>query len=1019
MSSTANTANATGTPGLAGWDRLVGLTTPAGRGALRLDGRHAAGLILGGPADLFAVRHGESGTATRRNFTGARRNFVARLPAGSLVPSPPALGVWRLVLVPLPDCEVRWLGENGFRQIAELARASQRTDGTATADLPEADRPGWTVTARALVFGLERGLLAIADALRVGQPPRDATPLRPRAIGSLAAGGVLAGASGLWWLRMVGGDVIRNDGGPTQRAGGGELLLLTGQDWVTAVEPCTVESASSWELLTAGQLWGATDQHIGRLLRVIEARIEQADADFVATLRRRKQINASVVAGAARAAYGVIGAIDRQAPPAEVAHLDVYQRAAAVLRLLVEQQAAEDEVTVVEPADRSQPPADERTALQVVARASGLHLRAVRLPAGWWRRDLGPLVGWRRPDEPNPAQAVALVYRRGRYRAVDPQTRATRPLDANSATRYERAATQCQVPLPLRAGLREVLRGGLRGAGRDLRGLIGTASVVATLGLAVPLISGRVLGEIASQGADSGLISFALVLVASALVAALIGVAQNLHLLRLEGRVELGAQLAVWDRLMRLPPRFFTRTSSGELANAVLGITFVRESLSGMLSQVVFSSVTALADLVLLFVVNAEVAACGLVLLALTAVFTWLVGRAVVRRQRRALPAEHRAAARTNQLLGGITKVKIAGAEDRAYSWWSAATSTARAELQRVRRAQAVLISAAGVIPIAGQLTLFALLAGPLAGQVTASGFFVVNVAFALLLGATLVLVTAGVEVVAALPRLANLHDIIDAAPERRPDRADPGEIRGEIALHNVTFGYQVDEPPILDDISFTVRPGEFVAIVGPSGCGKSTLLRLLLGFETPRSGTVRYDGQDLCELDVQAVRRQCGVVLQDGTLFAGSLRENICGAGSYRLDQVWQAVRMAGFEQDVDELPMGLGTMLPFGGGTLSVGQRQRVLVARALIHRPRVLFFDEATSALDNRTQEVVTASTRELAATRIIIAHRLSTVMDADTILVMNRGRIVQRGTYRTLLADRDGLFYRLASRQLLTS
>ncbi|GIE91023.1 ATP-binding cassette domain-containing protein [Actinoplanes regularis] len=983
------------TPMIAGWTDLIGLTTPAGRGPLRLDGQYAAALIRGGPADLFAIRHGGADGAQ------ARRHFVARLPAGTLMPSPPVAGAWQLVVVPLPDTEVGWLGEAAYRTVVGAADAAVTPDAAGEE------------VARALVSGLETGLQAIADALRTGQPPRDAPPLAPRSVGSLAAGGVLAGTSGLWWLRVVGGDVVRNDGDRGEPIGGGELLLLTARDWITATAPCTVESMSSGELLAAGQLWTAADRHVARLLRVVETRIGRADAEFLHTLRKRKQINAAVVADAARAAYGVVGATDRQAPPAEVAHLNTYQLAAAVLRALI----TEDQVRIVEPADRSQAPADQRAALHAVARASGLHVREVRLPGGWSRRDLGPMIGWRRTGDDGKEEAVALVHHRGGYRTLDPQTGATLPLDAAEIARFGEAATVVQVPLPLASTLGDVLRGGLRGGRRDLTGLVLTAAVVAGLGLAIPLMSGRVLGAVAGQGTGDGLLQSAALLVSSALVAALVGIAQNLRLLRVEGRVELGSQLAVWDRLMRLPAQFFSRTTSGELANAVLGITFVRESLSGVLAQGVLAGVTVVADLLLLAIIDIRVALSGFALLAATSVLAWVCGRAVMRRMHRALPAEHRAAARTNQLLGGITKVQIAAAEDRAYSWWSAANSTARAELQRVRRVQAVLAAAAGVLPIAGQLALFALLAGPLAGRLTIEDFFVVNVAFALLLGAALVLVTAGIEVVAAVPRLADLHEIIDAEPEKRPDRADPGEIRGEISLHNVTFAYHADQPPILDDVSFTVRPGEFVAVVGPSGCGKSTLLRLLLGFEEPRSGSVRYDGQDLWELDVQAVRRQCGVVLQDGTLFAGSLRENLCGAGSYPLDRVWEAVRMAGLEQDVQALPMGLGTMVPFGGGTLSVGQRQRVLIARALIHHPRVLFFDEATSALDNRTQEVVTSSTRQLAASRIIIAHRLSTVRDADTILVMDRGRIVQRGDYDMLMADRDGLFHRLASRQLL--
>jgi ABC-type bacteriocin/lantibiotic exporter with double-glycine peptidase domain len=396
-----------------------------------------------------------------------------------------------------------------------------------------------------------------------------------------------------------------------------------------------------------------------------------------------------------------------------------------------------------------------------------------------------------------------------------------------------------------------------------------------------------------------------------------------------------------------------------------------------------------------------------------------LFGSTVIRRQRRALPEEHRAAALTNQMLAGVTKIKLAAAEDRVFSKWTELNATVRRGVNRVRQAQSVLVAVATALPVTGQLVLFGMLAGPLAGQISVTAFLVINAAFALLVGALIVIVTAGVEVLAAVPRLAVLRPILGAEPERTPDRVDPGDLRGDLALAGVTFAYQPDEPPVLEDVSLHVRPGEFVAIVGPSGCGKSTLLRLLLGFERPRNGSVLYDDQDICDLDVHAVRRQCGVVLQDGLLFAGSLRENICGAGNFTLERVWEAARMAGIDEDIDRLPMGMNTMVPMGGGTLSVGQRQRVLIARALIHRPRILFFDEATSALDNRTQEIVTASTRQLAATRIIIAHRLSTVVDADRIVVLDRGRIVAQGTFDELMTDEGSLFYRLARRQLLTS
>jgi ATP-binding cassette subfamily C protein len=215
--------------------------------------------------------------------------------------------------------------------------------------------------------------------------------------------------------------------------------------------------------------------------------------------------------------------------------------------------------------------------------------------------------------------------------------------------------------------------------------------------------------------------------------------------------------------------------------------------------------------------------------------------------------------------------------------------------------------------------------------------------------------------------------------------------------------------------VSLQCRPGEFVALVGPSGSGKSTLLRLLLGFEAPEAGAIRYDRRDLAALDARAVRRQIGTMLQNGRLLAGDIFTNIVGASTLTLEDAWAAARLAGLDEDIRQLPMGMHTVLSDGASTLSGGQRQRLLIARAIVHKPRLLFFDEATSALDNRTQEIVGESLERLAVTRLVIAHRLSTIQKADRIYVLERGRIVESGTYRELM-QRRGVFAALARRQL---
>jgi NHLM bacteriocin system ABC transporter ATP-binding protein len=964
-----------------GWDRLVELAHAGPGGRFALDAGAAACLVVGGDADLFAVP--DEGRA--------RQHFVARVGAGSLVPCPTTSGRWRLELAALPGTGLRRLARS---DVDGLLRGA---DGDPAA--------------LAFADGLDAALLAIADAVREGQSPREAIALQPRQILSLVEGGAVTGNSHVWWVRTVGGHVLRND----EPRGGlsTDLALLAGRDWIVADTACTLESLSSAELLATGELWPAVDRYLTRLLRVVEGRITEASTDFVRSLHERKRVNAVVLADAARTALGVVGTGQTVDPPDQHSSFALYQRAAGVLRVVV--QGAD--VAVTEPADRRRPTGTPREALAAVARSSALHLREVGLPPNWWRRDLGPLVGWRPGRDGGPDRPVALVFRRGRYREADPDTGTMSRLGSGAARALRLEATQVQSPLVRDGGLRRALRAGLRGAGRDSRAVLTASAVAALLGLATPLLTGIVLGLVAGGNSPRDLPQFAVLLLVAATVASLATIAQNLRLLRLEGRAENGLALLLWDRLMRLPVRFFRTRTTGELANAVLGLSFIREALGGVVPMLVTAGTTVLADVVLVFVLSVPIGLCALLLVVASGLLVAGFGVLVVRRQRAALPGEHRAAALTNQLLGGIIKIKLARAEDRAFSRWFDVTARARAELNRARRVQALLVAVGSVLPIAGQLALFVVLAGAWAGTVTPSRFFVLNVAFAMLLGGLLVLVAGSAEVLAALPRLQALTPILAAAPEGHPDRPDPGELRGDVRLTNVTFAYDPDDPPVVEDLSLHVRPGEFVALVGPSGCGKSTVLRLLLGFEQPRTGAVLYDDQDLAELDLQAVRRQIGVVLQGGLLFAGSIRENICGAGNFSLDQVWEAARLAGLEDDIDRFPMGMGTMMPFGGGTLSVGQRQRVMIARALINRPRLIFFDEATSALDNRTQDVVTRSTQQLAATRIVIAHRLSTVINADRIVVLERGRIVQEGTFAALMGQPDGLFHRLAVRQLL--
>jgi ABC-type bacteriocin/lantibiotic exporter with double-glycine peptidase domain len=390
--------------------------------------------------------------------------------------------------------------------------------------------------------------------------------------------------------------------------------------------------------------------------------------------------------------------------------------------------------------------------------------------------------------------------------------------------------------------------------------------------------------------------------------------------------------------------------------------------------------------------------------------------------QRPVIAAEGQIVGLMLQLMTGIAKLRVTGAEGRAYAQWANAFADQKRLEMRTGEIDARLEVFSAAFPIVSSICLFAVMMSTLddgvgSGSAISTGDFIAfNAAFGTFIAETQALAAASLSVLSVVPLFERARPILDAQPEVDTSKADPGELSGLIEVDHLSFRYRPGEPLVADDVTLTVRPGEFIALVGPSGSGKSTMLRLLLGLEKPETGSIYYDGRDLTELDVQKLRQRIGVVMQNARIRAGTIYENIVGAGRHTLDDAWTAARMAGLEEDLRSLPLGMHTTLQQGGSTLSGGQRQRLMIARAIVARPRLLFFDEATSALDNRTQAIVSGSLQDLQATRIVIAHRLTTITRADRIYVMDRGRIVQAGTYAELMAQ-EGLFVDLIRRQLL--
>ncbi|MYZ08181.1 NHLP bacteriocin export ABC transporter permease/ATPase subunit [Streptomyces sp. SID2999] len=647
-----------------------------------------------------------------------------------------------------------------------------------------------------------------------------------------------------------------------------------------------------------------------------------------------------------------------------------------------------------------------------VALASRVRVRAVRLEGRWWRENVGPLVGHRALS----GAPVALLWRRGGYVAVQPATGRETPVEKANAEEFEPRAVMFYRPLPeKRLGPLGLLRFSLGGTRNDVLNLLLAGLVTVAIGALVPIATGKVLGEYVPQARENLIAQVCLAVMLSGVVSAAFTLLENLTILRLEGRIEGSLQPAVWDRLLRLPTRFFGGRSTGELASAAMGISSIRRLLAGV-GPVVAQSVTVGAmnvGLLLYYSVPMAMAAIAM-LLVIGAVFTGL-GLWQVRWQRRLVTLGNKLNNQAFQTLRGLPKLRVASAENYAYAAWAREFARSRELQQKVGRIKNLSsVLGAVYLPVC-TLVMFMLLAGPAKGSMSAASFLTFSTAVTMVLTSVTQLTGAFVSAVAALPLFEELRPVLDATPEVRAGSTRPGPLTGALEARRLSFRYSDDGPLVLDDVSFAVRPGEFVAVVGPSGCGKSTLLRLLIGFDKPVSGSVLYDGQDLGALDQSAVRRQCGVVLQHAQPFNGSIMDVVCGTEPYSPEEVMAAIELAGLAEDVQRMPMGLHTIVA-GSGAVSGGQRQRLMIAQALIRRPRILFFDEATSALDNDTQRTVIESTRKLNATRVVIAHRLSTVMDADRVVVMEDGKVIQQGTPAELLADTGGRLHELVRRQL---
>ncbi|UNC93201.1 NHLP bacteriocin export ABC transporter permease/ATPase subunit [Candidatus Contubernalis alkaliaceticus] len=650
-----------------------------------------------------------------------------------------------------------------------------------------------------------------------------------------------------------------------------------------------------------------------------------------------------------------------------------------------------------------------------VAQASNIRCRRVQLTDKWWKKDNGPLVVFHK-ETGNPR--AVLPVNSNTYHIYDPQTGQEEVLTEEKAQDIHSQAYMLYPSFPDRSlTTLDLLKFIYRRAWRKdlwLAGLMGILGGL--LGLVMPFLTGVLFDGVIPMADKGELILMAQFLLVSALAVFFFNVVQLLAVLRVESRVDFSLQAAFWDRLMKLPLSFIQHFSAGDLGSRATGIMMIRHMISGMVINSLFSGVFSLLNFILIFYYLPSLAWIAITLVLGASVITILLGSAQARLQHSVMEIEGKISGLLLQVFGGITRFRMAGAENRAYYLWAKQFGEQRKNQYKSQTIGNYLMTFSAAFPFIASTVIYISFIAVAGGETVSTGIFLAfNAAFTGMVVSLMSLSSQVVVLMQAVPLLRRLRPILEGEPEIDEARLDPGELKGEIEVSRVTFRYNQEDSPVVDDVSLKIKAGQFAAIVGGSGSGKSTLFKMLLGFLRPEKGTVYFDGQDLSTLDLSYLRKQLGVVLQNDRLLPGSILENILGASNLTIDDAREAARMAGLAEDIQNMPMGMHTFIAEGGSTISGGQQQRMLIARAVVKKPRILLFDEATSALDNRTQSMVTQSLEGLKATRLVIAHRLSTVMNADIIYVLEKGRIVQKGTYAQLMAEK-GVFQSMAKRQL---
>jgi NHLM bacteriocin system ABC transporter ATP-binding protein len=647
-----------------------------------------------------------------------------------------------------------------------------------------------------------------------------------------------------------------------------------------------------------------------------------------------------------------------------------------------------------------------------ILRPRGIMMRDIQLRGDWWKECIGPLLGYTKDG-----RLVALMPTKTglgyQYREQDGTIRKVGHREMEKELKPKAITFTKALPLtPLR--VKDLLRftwSVISGPNALL--MVICALVVVLLGMFTPMANKLIFDTVIPTGDASGLLPITGLLIGATISTLLLTLTRNLYIIRIRNIGEMHVQNAIMARTFLLSPTFFSKNPSGELSEKLNNVstlaTLLNEAMVGALLNAVLS---------VIYLIQVNIYG-GKLFWPAVAVVVLQYG-ALLLNYRRAVYVQNNYTERVAKLSGleynlfaGIQKLKLTGSETRAFARWLDHYSETARFLYNPALKSRLYPALTAFLGIGGTMFIFW---STLSNGVSTSDYIAFSSAFGMMTAAITQLQLVIPNLSQIKPLLESVKPILEEVPEMEDKAPQVEDLFGGIEVSGLSFRYQEDGPMILDDLSLKIEPGEYVGIVGKSGCGKSTLIRLLLGFEQPLSGGIYYDNYDLAKVDKASLRRKIGCCLQSGSLFTGDLFHNITVTAPWAThEDAWEALRMASLEDDVRKMPMGLFTLVSEGGGGLSGGQKQRILIARALISKPDILFFDEATSALDNIAQKAVSDNLDELMCTRVVIAHRLSTIRHCDRIIVLDKGKIAEEGTFEELMENK-GLFYEMSLRQL---